>query len=308
MLPWPDPRNLVEDNQLLEEAERRWGALEHERPELVEPIALQRRLVEHGLALAAAIANLPLPESGDAARKLNGKRPVLSGAAVDLDAGPFEPFVLAFCDDLAQGDAGRPAARLRGTLERGKIDIASLLTASLMRQQTAIRMKANQVGVAPDVLWLVAELGAAPLAHRLQRTYLHDAAARDGAVRGALDAWDEGSCPACGSWPALAEEVAGTRHLRCSFCGAAWQPAIRRCIYCNDAGQSFVVAALSESERHSRRVELCRTCGGYLKSLTTTGPTPFALLPVVDLASSDLDVGAIDRGYIRFSMREVDAA
>ena len=164
MSPRPGRPNLVEDNQLLAEAERRWAALEHERPELAEAIALQRRLVGHGLALAAAIDNLPLPGAGDAARKLNRKHPILSGAAVNLDAGPFEPFVLAFCDDLAQGDAGRPAVRLRGTLERGEIDIASLLTASLMRQQTAIRMKANQVGVAPDVLWLVAELGAAPLA------------------------------------------------------------------------------------------------------------------------------------------------
>ena len=308
MSPGPGWRNPVEDNQLLAEAERRWAALEHERPELAEAIALQRRLVGHGLALATAIDNLPLPGAGDAARKLNRKHPILSGAAVNLDAGLFEPFVLAFCDDLAQGDAGRPAARLRGTLERGEIDIASLLTASLMRQQTAIRMKANQVGVAPDVLWLVAELGAAPLAHRLQRTYLHDAAAGDGAVRAALDAWDEGCCPACGSWPALAEEVAGIRHLCCSFCGAAWQPAIRRCIYCTEAGESFVVAALSETEKRSRRVELCRTCGGYLKSLTAAGMTPFALLPVADLASSDLDVGAVDRGYIRFSMREVDAA
>ena len=298
----------MKDDQLLEEAERRWATLERERPELTEAIALQRRLVERGLALAAAIDDLPLPRVGDAAQRLNGKRPILSGAAVDLDATPFEPFVLAFCDDLALGDAGRPAARLRGTLERGEIDIASLLTASLMRQQTSIRMKANQVGVAPDVLWLVAELGAAPLANRLQHMYLRDAAAGDGALRAALDTWDEGCCPACGSWPALAEELTGIRLLRCSFCGAAWQPAIRRCIYCTEAGPSFVAAALSESEKQSRRVELCRTCGGYLKSLTAAGMTPFALLPVVDLASSDLDVGAVDRGYIRFSMREVDAA
>ena len=298
----------MEDNQLLEEAERRWAALAGERPELAEAIAMQRRLFEHGLALAAAIDGLPLPGAAETARKLIGKRPMLAGAAVDLDAAPFVPFVLAFCDDLAQGGAGGSAARLRGTLERGEIDMASLLAASLLRQQTAIRMKANQVGVAPDVLWLVAELGAAPLAHRLQRAHLHDAAAGDGALRAALDAWDEGSCPACGSWPALAEEVTGVRHLRCSFCGAAWQSAIRRCIYCAEAGQSFVVAALSEAEQESRRVELCRSCGGYLKNLTAAGSTPFALLPVVDLASSDLDVGAVDRGYIRFSMREVDAA
>lgn len=298
----------MNDKQLLAEAERRWAALERAQPELAAAIALQRRLVERGLALAAAIDDLPLPAAGDAARKLNGKCPILHGAAVELDAAPFMPFVLAFCDDLAQGAAGQPAARLRDMLERGKIDVASLLESSLMRRQTAIRVKANHVGVAPDVLWLVAELGAAPLAHRLQRTCLHDAAAADGTLRAALDAWDDGSCPACGSWPALAEELAGIRQLRCSFCGAAWQPPVRRCIYCATADGSFLVASVSETEQQSRRVELCRSCGGYLKSLTVARTTPFALLPVADLASCDLDVGAVERGYIRFSMREVDAA
>lgn len=301
----PDP---VEDERLLEEAERRWAALAGVRPELREAIALQRRLVERGLALAAAIADVQLPALAGAAGKLQDKRPLLSGADIVLDGAPFEPFVVGFCDDFAHGAAGRPAARVRGALERGAIDVGSLLTASLRRLQTAIRMKANQVGVAPDVLWLVAELAAAPLADRLQRAHLRDAPARDPDLRAALDAWDEGRCPACGSWPALAEETAAARRLRCSFCGGAWQPAVRRCIYCSAGDESFLVAALSPAGEPSRRVELCRACGGYLKSVRADEPAPFALLPVLDLESSDLDAAAVERGYIRFSMREVDAA
>ena len=293
---------------ILEEAERRWAALAGVRPELREAVALQRRLVERGLGLAAAIADLQLPEVAAAAGKLQDKRPLLSGADIVLDGAPFKPFVVAFCEDLAHGGAGRPAERVGGALERGEIDVGSLLTASLRRLQTAIRMKANQVGVSPDVLWLVAELGAAPLAHRLQRAHLRDAPARDAGLRAALDAWDEGRCPACGSWPALAEELDDVRHLRCSFCGASWQPAVRRCIYCSDAGDAFLVAALAPGDEPARRVELCRACGGYLKNVRAAAPTPFALLPVADLESSDLDAAAVERGYIRFSMREVDAA
>ena len=301
----PDP---LYHKRLLAEAERRWAVLAGERPELREAAALQRRLIERGLALAAAIADLPLPEVSAAAGKLQAKRPLLSGTDINLDGAPFKPFVVAFCDDLAQGGAGGPAERVRSALERGAIDVGSLLTASLRRLQTAIRMKANQVGVAPDVLWLVAELAAAPLAHRLQRAHLCDAPARDAALQAALDAWDEGRCPACGSWPALAEESAAGRQLRCSFCGGAWQPAVLRCIYCSNSGESFLVAALQAADGPLRRVELCRACGGYLKSLRTDKPTPFALLPVADLESSDLDAAAVERGYIRFSMREVDAA
>ena len=299
---------MVKPKRLLEEAGRRWAALAGARPELREAAALQRRLVERGLALAAAIADLPLPEVADAAGKLQAKRPLLSGTDIDLDGAAFKPFVVAFCDDLAQGGAGAAAARVGSALEEGRIHVGSLLTASLRRLQTAIRMKAGQVGVAPDVLWLVAELGAAPLAYRLQCAHLRDAPVHDAGLRAALDAWDEGRCPACGSWPALAEEVADGRRLRCSFCGGAWQPAVRRCIYCSGSGESFLVATLPPADEPSRRVELCRACGGYLKSVRAAAPTPFALLPVADLESSDLDAAAVDRGYIRFSMREVDAA
>lgn len=298
----------MNDERLLVEAERRWSALERERPELGAAIALQRRLIEGGLALASAIADLPLPAVEDVAPKLQAKRPLLAGADVAVDGVAFKPFVIAFCDDLAQGGAGQPAARVRDALARGAIDVGSLLTASLRRLQTAIRMKANQVGVAPDVLWLVAELAAAPLAYRLQCARLRDAAARDEDLRDVLEAWAEGRCPACGSWPAFAEDVGGVRHLCCSFCGAAWQPAVTRCIYCDEAGESFLVAAHTQAGQQPRSVELCRACGGYLKRLGAAGPTPFVLLPVADLASSDLDAAAVERGYIRFSMREVDAA
>ena len=294
--------------QLLAEAERRWAALETVRPELAAALALQRRLVERSLALTAAIAHLPLPTVDDAAGRLRARRPILSGAALLSDGAPFKPFVVGFCDDLAQGGAGQPAERARDALARGAIDIGSLLGASLRRHQNAIRLKANQVGIAPDVLWLAAELGAAPLAAMLQRAWLQDAPAADPALRAALADWDDGCCPACGSWPALAETVAGERRLRCSFCAGSWELPDPRCIYCGESGDALLSAALPDAGGQPRRVELCRACGGYLKHLETERRTPFALLPVADLESSDLDASAVERGYIRFSMREVDAA
>ena len=301
----------VDSKRLLEEAGRRWAALAGARPELTAAIGLQRRLVRRSLALGAAIDEHPplqlAPAPAEAVARLNAGRPVLADRVVELDASRFEPFVPAFCDDLARGVAGGPAARLRDTFERGEIDVGSLLVASLMRRQRAIRTKAQHVGVAPDLLWLVAELAAAPLAHRLQAGCLAAAAAGDGALRAALDAWDRGSCPACGSWPALAEVAGGRRSLRCSFCGAAWTPPARRCIYCGEDGAELLAAVLSEDQRDVRRLELCRTCGGYLKSLTVTAPIPFELLAVEDLASSDLDAGAAERGYGRPSMREAGA-
>lgn len=300
----------VHADRLLERARERWASLASARPDLAAAIDLQRRLVGRSVALGATLDEQPPPPPAlapaEAVSRLNAKRPVLADSAVELDPDRFESFVLAFCDDFARGGAAGPAGRLRSTLERREIDLGSLLAASLLRRQHAIRSKAHHVGVAPDLLWLVAELAVAPLAHRLQSRCLTGAAAGDPALRAALDAWDEGSCPACGSWPALSEVVDDVRSLRCSFCGAAWRPPTRRCIYCAEDGTSLLAAALTEAEQAVRRLELCRTCGGYLKSLTVPAPTPFELLPVEDLASSDLDAGAAERGYARPPMREVE--
>ena len=294
--------------RLLDEAERRWQELLRERPELGTAVDLQRRLINRSLQLGFAIeAQPPLRVNLDQEMitgKLRQRRPVLAGESFELDATGLEPYVIGFCLDLAEGGAGAPAARLGKTLEHREIDMGSLLAASLARRQHAIRTKANHVGIAPDLLWLVAELGAGPVAYWLQCSVLGDGAASNGALALALEEWQEGCCPACGSWPAFAEELDGERHLRCPFCGSRWQRATHQCIYCGESGESFLTAA-PDVATAGHRLELCRTCGGYLKSIDVEHATPFELLPVTNLRTTDLDVGAAGRGYTRPSLREV---
>ena len=54
-------------------------------------------------------------------------------------------------------------------LRQGAIDPGSLITVSLDRNQKAIRTSSLHMGFAPDLVWLLGELAAAPLAHHLQR-------------------------------------------------------------------------------------------------------------------------------------------
>src|SRR5204862_83499 len=49
----------------------------------------------------------------------------------------------------------------------------------------------------------------------------------------------------------------------------------------------------------STTVETCLACRGYLKTVTTLGPTPADELGLLDLATVDLDVAAIGSGYSR---------
>ena len=109
----------------------------------------------------------------------------------------------------------------------------------------------------------------------------------------------------CGSWPAFIESCRGSRSLRCSFCALAWAVPSHRCIYCGNAGDDFVAAALDE-DRSRRRVELCGRCGSYTKVIEVLEPTPFPLLAVEDLASMDLDQGAMNRDYRRPELFDLD--
>ena len=118
--------------------------------------------------------------------------------------------------------------------------------------------------------------------------------------------WDRGYCPFCGSWPAFIEAHDGTHTLRCSYCALGWSLHSHRCVYCGNAGEDFVAAAPDVS-RPQRRVELCGKCSGYTKVIDVQEPAPFPLLAIADLATISLDEGAMNRGYRRPELFDLDA-
>jgi formate dehydrogenase maturation protein FdhE len=156
-------------------------------------------------------------------------------------------------------------------------------------------------GLSPDLLWLVAELAVSPFAHALQRMLFGSVSSPE--LRGALDAWPHGYCPACGSWPAVGEVAGGHRTLRCSFCSCAWELKTYACIYCGESGEPFVTAAPDE-DRKDRRLEVCSSCGGYLKTIDVPELSPFPLLSISDIETTDLDIAAMEHGYARPGLRD----
>ena len=153
----------------LDDAERRWLRIVDERPDLDAAVDLQRVLVTRSLELLAEAAPIIRGASAapaDLLERLGRQRAPVLDLAVDLDVDRLLPFLLGFCDDFVAGGAGDPARRVRAVLERGEIEPGSLLRASLARRQGAIRRRANHVGVAPDLVWLVAELAVGPVADR----------------------------------------------------------------------------------------------------------------------------------------------
>ncbi len=304
-----------------EKAEARWQALRDTRPDLAPALDLQRRL----LALVGELAEkldagrlprLSLPPRYLAAKLARGV-PAFVGEPIPLPVALLAPALVRFCEALAEGGAGEAAAHIRQQIATGNMDAASLLGASLTRNQASIRTGASQRGLAPDLVWLVAELAVSPFVHALQQyLFARDANLRaesaesrnDAVLKDALAHWTRGYCPACGSWPALAEVVfhsgGGHRTLRCSFCSSGWELPTYACIYCDHTGADFVTAAPNE-ERKDRRVEVCAACGGYLKTIDVPELSPFPLLSISDIETTDLDMAAMEHGYQRPQLKDV---
>ena len=293
---------------LIARARARWAEIGASQPDLVPAIALQQRLVARTIHTVSRLGEAEPPvlslEPEQAASKLRAGTPALRGEPVAMPVAMLGPLVLEACDDLAGGGAGYVARRVRSCLDEGRIDMDSLLTASFDRNQAAIRIKAVHEAIAPDVLWLAAELAVGPAAYLAQQTVFAPAdAGTHPSVADALEAWPHGYCPACGSWPAFGENSDRVRQLRCSFCGVRWRPRDTGCTYC--AGPPGLLTSLKAAPSTGHRAELCSGCGAYLKWLDLPGPTPFELLAVEDLASTPVDVLAVQRGFGRPSLPEL---
>ena len=293
------------NDTILDEADCRWLAIIETQPDLASAVELQRVLVTRSMELTDDTSLIrpgitAIPE--DIFERFKQQQAPVLELAVELNIDRFVPYLLGFCTDFVASGAVEPAKNIRRVLEQGEIEPGSLLHASLLRQQSPIRLRATQLGISPDLIWLIAELTVGPIANRLQYEALVCEDSAESTIRTEAKNWRQGLCPACGSWPALAESWSGKRHLRCSFCGADWSPPSTQCVYCNNNDKTFLIA-VSENQKNWQ-LEFCRACGGYLKHLSVHTQTPFSLLPVLDLQTNSLDIQATERGYGRPPMQE----
>ena len=64
------------------------------------------------------------------------------------------------------------------------------------------------------------------------------------------------------------------------------------------------MTAAPDDERKDRRLEVCVSCAGYLKTVDIAALSPFPLLAIADLETMDLDVAAMERGYARPPLKD----
>jgi len=282
-------------------AQARWTDLLARRPDLAPAVALQRGLIGRMIDLHERLTGdaVPCPQIMPP-RFLDAMAsgvPAFRVERVALPVAILAPGLRDHAEMLERGGAGEPARHVVEAIDAGRVNAASWLAASFGRDEPAIRTGGIELGLSPDVLWLVGELAVAPFAARLQERCFCSSDPDFSRLAVSVAVWDRGYCPACGSWPALAEVIGGKRTLRCSFCGSAWIQRAAGCVYC--AGEVSPTRGTPAAHPDPDSVESCESCQGYLKVLVRSDRAPFPLLAIDDMATVDLDVAAADAGYGR---------
>jgi FdhE protein len=215
--------------------------------------------------------------------------PLLEGASVRVDARRARKLVreLIHAADDARADGAKLAIAGRGR----RLDAIALLHAAIVRDHDRVDRIANRAGVESQTLEVIGQLAAIPLLHACAERW------RDQMP----SAWTHGYCPVCAAWPALAElrGLDRSRRLRCGRCAADWPLPVLQCVYCDETNHDHLGTLTPEGESQTRRVEVCYTCKGYLKSFTTLRPMTLRTIAMTDLASVDLDLIAQERAYAR---------
>jgi hypothetical protein len=117
----------------------------------------------------------------------------------------------------------------------------------------------------------------------------------------ATTTWARGSCPTCGAPPLLSVTTGreASRFLLCGRCGTSWAWPRVHCASCGESDHRRLGYLHGRGEGDYRRVEVCDTCQGYLKTISVLDlPDPDRLLRI-DLETAALDFSALESGYSR---------
>ncbi len=110
------------------------------------------------------------------------------------------------------------------------------------------------------------------------------------------DKWIHCYCPFCGSKPTMTFlSKSGKRHLYCGICGQQWAYPRIKCPFCeNDNQESLGYFQVEGDEGY--RVDFCKKCNRYIKTVDKRALEETAPLDIEDLATLELDLLASKEG------------
>ncbi|OIN98409.1 MAG: hypothetical protein AUJ49_13260 [Desulfovibrionaceae bacterium CG1_02_65_16] len=189
-------------------------------------------------------------------------------------------------------DAAEAAQTLRQAIAAGELDLRAAFMALIDGDDALLAAWREKLPGSPRALDFIATTALAP--------GLAAAAALLGPLLPPNHPHEHGHCPLCGSLPylTLLQGKEGQRFGVCSFCGFTYRVRRIACVYCDEADQKKL-KLFRVAEYPGVRVDVCETCGMYVKTLDYREMDRDCLPPLDDMASVALDILAQQQGYKR---------
>jgi FdhE protein len=166
--------------------------------------------------------------------------------------------------------------------------IEHVISAFLSMDEKEIVAIAEQWNLDPMVLKFVTAMALKPSLNALRK-----------AVSGRIQTgkWQYGYCPLCGSSPDIAcLDEEGRRLLHCELCGHEWRYPRLKCPFCGN-DESDTLGYFTSEEEAGFRVDFCRKCEVYIKTLDKRMVESPAPLELENLITLHLDMLAHEQGF-----------
>ena len=274
---------MTED--LLEQTDR----LIARRPVAKEALVSFRELVR----LMAEVA--PQPGTIHVERRLKDLKkeegfPLFSRNDLPLDFETSRALMSKFLDHLTTTKR-EDTEGLKKALEKcrkGSDWANTLFKAVLEKDDEHLTRMGEETDLDPKALQFLAQLALKPSLKALR-----DAVSKEIDKTG----WDHGYCPLCGSLPNMAYfDKTGKRHLHCDLCGEEWPHPRLHCPFCQNQEQKSLGYFHSEEEE-GFRVDFCRKCNRYIKTVDKRIVEDAAPMELEYLATIHLDLLAQKHGF-----------
>jgi FdhE protein len=213
--------------------------------------------------------------------------PLLHGCTLEVNAAELQRLIRRLATMASALEGGTSLSQYRPTAN----EAVRLIGAAMRQDRDQLAAAAAAQGLDAGALASVIHLAALPLLRTCGRM-LQDRIPRH---------WPHGYCPICAAWPTLAERrgLDRSRRLRCGRCAGEWEIEWLICVYCGERNHQRLGSLVSEEDGDRLKVETCASCQGYLKSVATLQAIPAFELLLRDLETVELDLVALDRGYVR---------
>ncbi len=272
-------------NELLEQIDR----LTQRRPVYKEALSVYRDLM---IFLNEIEPEIPYIMKDELVHDIKVKEgfPLFSKEDLPLDLKAASSLFHQLLEHLSSEER-KDREALEKVLNRVQTDshwIESVITAFLSSDEAIIVNMAEEVSLAPMVLKFLTHMALRPSLDTLKESVIE---------RIQKDSWNYGYCPLCGSSPDMAYlDEQGKRFLHCALCGYEWYYPRLRCPFCEN-NESKELGCFVSEEEEGFRVDFCKKCNRYIKTLDMRVIDSPAPLELENLITLHLDMLAHEQGF-----------